>query len=86
MLSTCTQSVGGGGDKEGSLYEAYAQKILVGKAGPRKKGWQSWWKTGEGPLLEFLKATEVGSREEARERELEWERRNDHAGESLLSD
>ena len=39
-----------------------------------------------GPLLEFLKATEVGSREGARERELEWERRNDHAGEDLLSD
>ena len=38
------------------------------------------------PLLEFLKATEVGSREGARERELEWERQNDHAGEDLLSD
>lgn len=38
-----------------------------------------------GPLLEFLKATEVGSRAGAKERELEWERRNDHAGEDLLS-
>ena len=37
-----------------------------------------------GPLLEFLKATEVGGREGAREGELEWERRNDQAGEELL--
>ncbi len=28
--------------------------------------------------------TEVGGREEAREREKEWERRNDQAGEELL--
>ena len=27
-----------------------------------------------GPLVEFLKATEVGAREGAREQELEWER------------
>ena len=39
-----------------------------------------------GPLLEFLKATEIGDRKGARERELEWERRNGHAGEDLLSD
>ena len=39
-----------------------------------------------GPLLEFLKATEVGGREGARERELECEQRNDQAGEELLND
>ena len=39
-----------------------------------------------GPLLEFLKSTEVGGREGAREKELEWERRNDQTGEELLED
>ncbi len=34
-----------------------------------------------GPLVDFLKSTEVGAREGAKERELEWERRDDHAGE-----
>ncbi len=38
-----------------------------------------------GPLLDFLKSTEVGAREGAKERELEWERRVDHAGEELLT-
>ena len=36
------------------------------------------------PLLRFLKATEIGGREGTRERELEWERRNDQSGEDLL--
>ncbi len=36
------------------------------------------------PLLGFFKTTEVGGRERAREREVEWERRNDRAGEDLL--
>ena len=36
------------------------------------------------PLLRFLRTTEVGGREGAREREVEWERRNDRAGEDLL--
>ena len=36
------------------------------------------------PLLNFLKRTDVGGREGARERELEWERENDQAGENLL--
>ena len=39
-----------------------------------------------GPILGFLKSTEVGGREGAREREKEWERRNDQAGEELLGD
>ena len=37
-----------------------------------------------GPLLKFLKARGIGGREGARERELEWERKNDHEGEDLL--
>ncbi len=36
------------------------------------------------PLLKFLKITGIGGREGARERELEWERRNDQEGEDLL--
>ena len=36
------------------------------------------------PLLRFLRTTKVGGREGAREREVEWERRNDRAGEDLL--
>ena len=36
------------------------------------------------PLLGFLRATDVGAREGAREREAEWEWRNDQAGEDLL--
>ena len=39
-----------------------------------------------GPLLGFLKSTEVGEREGAKERELEWQRRSDQAGEELLGD
>ena len=39
-----------------------------------------------GPRLGFLKSTEVGGREGAREREEEWEGRNDQAGEELLGD
>ena len=38
------------------------------------------------PVLKFLKGTEVGSREGAREKELEWQRRNDQEGESYLID
>ena len=39
-----------------------------------------------GPILGYLKSTEVGRRDGAREREKEWERRNDQAGEELLGD
>lgn len=39
-----------------------------------------------GPILGFLKSTEVGGREGAGEREKEWQRRNDQAGEKLLGD
>ena len=36
------------------------------------------------PLLKFLKTTGIGGREGARERELEWGRKNDQEGENLL--
>ena len=36
------------------------------------------------PLLKFLKSTGVGGREGAKERELEWARRNDQEGEDFL--
>ena len=36
------------------------------------------------PLLRILQTTEIGGREGARERELEWERKNDQSGEDLL--
>ena len=39
-----------------------------------------------GPVLEFLKRTEVGSRAGAKEREMEWQGRNDQEGENLVSD
>ena len=39
-----------------------------------------------GPILGFLKATDVGGREGAREREEEWGRKNDQVGEELLGD
>ena len=41
-------------------------------------------KRKSGDTAGFLKATEVGAREGAREREAEWERKNDQAGEDLL--
>ena len=36
------------------------------------------------PVLKYLKTTDIRGREEARDRELEWERKNDQAGEDLL--
>ena len=39
-----------------------------------------------GPVLEFLKCTEVGNREGGKEREAEWERRRDREGEDQLGD
>ena len=37
-----------------------------------------------GAWLRCLKATDIGGIEGARDRELEWERKNDQAGEGLL--
>ena len=38
------------------------------------------------PILQFLRNTEVGSRDGTRERELEWQRRRDQEGENQLAD
>lgn len=39
-----------------------------------------------GPILQFLRNTEVGSRDGTRGRELEWQRRSDQEGENQLTD
>ena len=39
-----------------------------------------------GSLLDFLKNTDVGSSENAREKEMEWEQRRDQDGEDQLGD
>lgn len=39
-----------------------------------------------GPLLKFLKNTEVEIRDDVVEREIEWEQRRDQAGEDQLED
>ena len=39
-----------------------------------------------GPVLKFLKDTEVGDREGARKRELEWQKKSDQEGEDQLTD
>lgn len=36
------------------------------------------------PLLRFLKQTEIGGREGAKETQLEWARKNDQEGENFL--
>lgn len=38
-----------------------------------------------GPLLEFLKITEVGGKRAAREKEVKWEQQYDWAGRDLLN-
>lgn len=53
-------------------------------SGRAKVGSQPTRKRKSGSMLNFLKRTDVGGREGARERELEWERENDQAGEDLL--
>ena len=52
-----------------------------------------WWlgrllanERAVGPVLNFLKDTEVGDREGARERELEWQNKRDQEGEDELTD
>ena len=67
--------------------------------GLHKEGisWQGWTKKKGlarllanereiGPFLEYLKSTKVGGKEGGKKRELEWEQRNDQAGEELLGD
>ena len=69
-------------------------KKSLGKAGiqwQRRPG-KKWLakrladKYAVGSLLDFLKNTEVGSRENAREREMEWEQRRDQDRETQLED
>ena len=62
-------------EKEGVLWQAQAKKRWLAGLLANEKA--------VAPLLRFLKATDVGGREWARERELEWERKNDQAGEDL---
>ena len=54
---------------------------------PRERRWLASLLGDEqavAPFLKFLKATGIGVREGAKERELEWERKNDREGEDLL--
>ena len=73
------------------------RRKLVRSLSAKSVSWQGWTeKKGPaslvaderalGPLLEFLKTTEVGGREGAGERGVEWEQKHDRAGEVLLSD
>ena len=63
-------------EKEGITWQPQAErKWLAGLLANEK---------AVAPLLGFLKTTGVGGREGAREREVEWERINDRAGENLL--
>lgn len=75
------------------------RRKLIRSSSVKYFSWQGWTekrglaelvadRKALGPLLEFSKATELGGREgtRERERELEWEQQNDHAGEGLLSD
>lgn len=75
------------GEKNGENFsEICAKKELDGKAGLRK-GWLAGLLANSkamGPFSGFLKSTEVGGKEGARERELEWEQRDDRIGEELL--
>ena len=63
-------------EKEGVLWQAQAERRWLADLLANEKA--------VAPLLRFLKATGVGGREGARERELEWGRKNDQAGEDLL--
>lgn len=59
---------------------------LAGKAGLRKKGPAKVLENERavGLCLDYLKSTEVGGREGAKGRDVEWERRNFRAGGELL--
>lgn len=74
--------------QRGNLTKNLSAKMISWQGWTEKKGLTKFLadKKAVGPILEFLKTTEVGSREGAKERELEWERRNDLAGESQLVD
>ena len=63
-------------EKEGIRWQAQAERRWVADLVANEKA--------VAPLLKFLKATDIGGREGARERELEWEQKNDRVGEDLL--
>ncbi len=63
-------------EKEGVTWQAQAERRWLADLLANERA--------VSPLLGFLKATEVGAREGAREKDLEWERKNDQAGEELL--
>ena len=85
-LNTYTSNVDGGGGKDGSSSEVCVQKGISWQGRNERKGLAELLvnERAIGPLLEYLKSTEVGGREGGKERKLEWERRNDQAGEELL--
>ena len=67
---------------------------ILYKEGIRWQGWTERKGLAEllanekalGPLVGFLKSTDVGGREGAKEREIEWDQRDDQVGEELLTD
>ena len=63
-------------EKEGVLWQAQAERRWLAGLLANEKA--------VAPLLRFLKATDVGGSEGARERELEWGQKNDQAGGDLL--
>ena len=64
--------------KEGIRWQGWTEKKGLAELFANEKA--------VGLLVDFLKFTEVGAREGAKERELQWERRDDQAGEELLID
>ena len=58
--------------KEGNSWQGWTERKGLAELLPNEKAM--------GPLLGFLKSTEVGGREGAKERELEWEQRDDRVG------
>ncbi len=63
-------------EKEGVKWQAQAERKWLADLLANEKA--------VAPLLKFLETTGIGGRKGARERELEWERRDDQAGVDLL--
>ncbi len=63
-------------DKEGVLWQTQGERRWLADLLENEKAVT--------PLLRFLKTTDVRGREGARKKEIEWERKNDEAGEDLL--
>ena len=63
-------------EKKGVLWQAQAERRWRAVLLANKKV--------VAPLLRFLQATDVGGKEGAKEKQLEWEQKNDRAGEDLL--